>query len=176
MQFVPWRHVASWSCLSCGECCKLYSVVINFHEWLRIVKSYGAERTAPGLDKLFLKRKSDGSCVFLQSYSNVCTCALQYMKPKACQLWPFKVLTKPAYGFANEAFCNHNGQSVYVYVDPMCNGVRYGPPTWEFAHQTLKEFVQVAMGLSSVQFRTTGNAGHLRPNIGFGLLDGRSPF
>jgi hypothetical protein len=98
------------------------------------------------------------------------------MKPKACQLWPFKVQTKPVYGFADEASYDYGGKRVYAYVDPMCNGVRYGSPTWEFAHRTLREFVEVAMGLCNVQSRTTGNAGRLSPNLGFGLFDGRSGF
>jgi Fe-S-cluster containining protein len=170
MQFVPWRHVADWKCTGCGDCCRLYSVVINFHEWLKIAKSYGVEHTAAGLDKLFLKRRSDGSCVFLQCYQNGCSCGLQYMKPKACQLWPFKILTEPKYGFAGNAKYGYGERQLYAYVDSACNGIRYGSPTWEFANQTLREFIEIAMSLRVTQFRTTGNGGHPISTIGIRSL------
>jgi Fe-S-cluster containining protein len=163
MQFVPWRHVADWRCTTCGECCRLYSVVLNFHEWLKIVKGYGFEQTVSGLNKLFIKRKGDGSCAFLCSFSNVNVCGLQYMKPKACKLWPFKVLAEPKYGFAKEAAYRCGTNTVFVYADSMCNGLKYGTPSWEFANNTLKEFAEIAMGLSLTQHRTTSKIGFLYP-------------
>jgi Fe-S-cluster containining protein len=165
MQFVPWRHIADWRCVACGECCRLYSVVLNFHEWLKIVKSYGVEQTASGLDKLFLKRRGDGSCAFLCSFANVNSCSLQYMKPKACKLWPFKVLAQSKYGFANEATYCYGETTLFVYVDSMCSGVRYGKPSWEFANMTLKEFAEIAMGLRQTQHRTTSKIGISNPYL-----------
>jgi len=158
MRFVPWQYVADWKCTACGDCCKLYSVVINFHEWLRIVKNYGVEHTASDLDKLFIRRREDGSCVFLSSFSNAYTCGIQHMKPKACQIWPFKILTQPKLGYANEATYHHGENPLFVYADSMCNGLRYGMPTREFANRTLKEFVEIAMGLRHNQYKTTANA------------------
>jgi len=157
MQFVPWRHIADWKCTGCGDCCKLYSVVISFHEWLRIVKNYGVEHTVSGLDKLFINRRSDGSCAFLSNGSDVCLCGLQRMKPKACQLWPFKVLMKPKFGFPNEAIYHFGENRVFIYADSMCNGLRLGTPTLEFAHFTLKEFVEIAAGLRNNQLKTTSD-------------------
>lgn len=174
MQFVPWRHVADWKCTACGDCCKLYSVVINFHEWLRIVKSYGIEQTMCGLDKLFIKRRGDGSCAFLGSYSNTHVCGIQYMKPRACRIWPFKILSEPRFGHANEAEYRLGENSVFVYADSMCNGLRYGTPAWEFANCTLKEFVEIAMGFRNDQRNTTANVYPSRPYLNLGNLGVRS--
>lgn len=167
MPFVPWRNIADWRCIACGDCCRLYSVVINFHEWLKIVKNYGIDRTVSGVGDLFIKREGDGSCVFLNSFSGSCRCGLQHMKPKACQLWPFKILSIPKYGNAREAAYALGEREAYVYVDSMCNGVRYGNSTWEFASQTLREFVEIAMGLRTAQLRTTGNGLFPKPRLRF---------
>jgi Fe-S-cluster containining protein len=169
MPFVPWRSVADWRCIACGDCCRLYSVVINFHEWLKIVKNYGIEHTVSGVGDLFIKRCGDGSCVFLNSSYGSCRCGLQHMKPKACQLWPFKVLSVPKYGNTGQAAYVFGEREVYVYVDSMCNGMKYGNPTWDFAGQTLREFVELAMGLRAVQLRTTGNMVFPKPGL---RLDG----
>ena len=159
MQFVPWRNVANWRCINCGDCCKLYSVVIDVGEWLQIAKNYGMEQTVSGLNKLFIKRAGDGSCTFLCNLMGSYQCGLQYMKPKACQLWPFKILNMPKYGYANEAAYPQQEGRLFIYVDSICNGIRYGIPTWEFANQTLKEFVEIASGIRNVQLRTTGSIG-----------------
>lgn len=163
MQFVPWRYVADWSCIACGECCKLYSVVLNLQEWLSIVKNYGVEQTVSGLNKLYLKRKGDGSCSFLYGVPDMHLCGLQHMKPCACKLWPFKILTIPKYGYANEAGYNYGGNRIFVYADSACVGLRYGAPTWEFAYYTVREFVEIAMGLRSNQYKTTANVGFSQP-------------
>jgi Fe-S-cluster containining protein len=157
MQFVPWRYIADWRCNGCGKCCKLYSVVLNFQEWLNIVKNYGVEQTVSGLDKLYLRKKSDGSCFFLYNFSSAYLCGLQHMKPTACKLWPFKVLGKPKYGYANEAEYDYEGNRTFVYADSMCDGLRYGVPTSEFTSFVLKEFVEIAMGLRISQHKTTTN-------------------
>lgn len=159
LDFVPWRYVADWKCVQCGDCCRLYSVVLNFHEWLGIVKNFGAEHTASGLNKLFIRRRSDGSCAFLQNSPYASFCALQNMKPRACQIWPFKILMNPQYGMANEAVFPLGDNRVFVYVDPACHGVRYGLPTYEFSNFTLKEFVEIAAGLRVHQLKTTSNVG-----------------
>ncbi len=160
LEFVPWRYVADWKCTQCGDCCRFYSVVLHFHEWLMIVKNFGAEHTASGLNKLFIRRKDDGSCPFLQTGPYASFCSLQKMKPRACQIWPFKVLTKPQYGLANDAFFQLGENRLFVYADPMCRGLRYGAPTYEFANFTLKEFVEIAAGLRSYQLKTTSNVGY----------------
>jgi Fe-S-cluster containining protein len=144
MLFVPWQYIADWKCKACGLCCKAYSVVLNFQEWLNIVKNYGVETTAPGLNKLYLRKKSDGSCVFLYNFSDMHLCGLQHMKPGACKLWPFKVQTSPKFGYPNEALYLFGRNKLYIYADPACRGLIYGRPTWEFANQTIKEFIEIA--------------------------------
>lgn len=158
MQFVPWRQVADWECLTCGACCKLYSVVIDFPEWLRIAQTCGVEKTVASVDRLYIRRKADGSCAFLCSFSNVHFCGLQQMKPRACQIWPFKVLDKPQYGLGREAAYQFGRNWLYIYVDSTCNGVRYGVPSFTFVNQTLREFVEIAVGLRHVQLKTTANS------------------
>ena len=155
MQYVPWQYVADWRCISCGDCCRLYSVVIDFEEWFRIIKNYGVEYTASGMSKLFINRRSDGSCTFLNNGSNVGLCRLQHMKPKACQIWPFKVLSRPQFGYPSEALYFYRGKPLFVYADPMCKGLRLGKPTLEFANYTVEEFVEIAAGIRRNQFRTT---------------------
>ncbi len=165
MQFVPWGQVADWKCIACGQCCRLYRVVLNFHEWLRIVKYYGVEQTASSLNELFIRRKTDGSCVFLNSFPNTCACSLQNMKPKACQLWPFKILQYPKFGRSRHAAYQVGDSVFFVYVDPMCCGLKYGTPTWEFAYQTVGEFVELALGLRSSQLKTTASMSLPRPDM-----------
>jgi Fe-S-cluster containining protein len=155
MQFVPWQNIADWRCKGCGYCCKLYMVVINFPEWLNIVKLYGVDTTVTGLDKLYIKRCSDGSCSFLCNKSNRYFCALQNTKPEACKIWPFKILSEPKYGEEKQAAFDYRGTRLYIYADSMCSGLRYGSPSWEFRYTTLKEFAELALGLRNVQYKTT---------------------
>ncbi|MDW8040791.1 MAG: YkgJ family cysteine cluster protein [Nitrososphaerota archaeon] len=157
MLFTPWQYIADWKCNTCGLCCKAYSVVLNFQEWLNIVKNYGVETTATGLNKLYLRRKSDGSCIFLYRLSNMYLCGLQHMKPIACKLWPFKILTSPKYGYAREAAYPYLGKTLYIYADSTCTGLQYGNPTWNFTNQTLKEFIEIAVGNRREQSKSTAD-------------------
>ncbi|MCX8150959.1 MAG: YkgJ family cysteine cluster protein [Candidatus Bathyarchaeota archaeon] len=155
LNFVPWRHIAKWQCIGCGNCCKLYSVVLNFPEWLKISQIFGAEKTVVGLNKLFIKRVDDGSCVFLCNLAGNYFCGLQNMKPVACKLWPFKILSEPKYGNPNQALFNYRGKKLFIYADTMCQGLRYGPPSWEFTSLVLQEFADLALGNCRVQRNTT---------------------
>jgi Fe-S-cluster containining protein len=155
MQFVPWQHIADWHCKACGYCCKLYSVVLGFPEWIKIAKTFGAETTVNGLNCFYIKRQSDGTCSFLCNGANNYFCGLQSMKPEACKIWPFKVLAEPKYGEPNQAAYNYNGLHLFIYADTMCSGLRYGTPTWDFRNTTTKEFVEIALGIRQVQYKTT---------------------
>ena len=165
MLFVPWQYIADWKCNACGVCCRAYSVVVNFHEWLKIVRNYGVETTASGLNKLFIKRRSDGSCVFLHNLSGMNLCGLQQMKPNACKLWPFKIARTPEFGYANEAAYSYGENKLFVYADSICAGLRYGKPTREFASHTLKEFIEIALGLRRGQFKTTRDIDFFLPML-----------
>jgi Fe-S-cluster containining protein len=135
---------------------------LNFHEWLKIVKNYGIEATDSNLNKLFIKRKSDGSCAFLHSIYSMHLCGLQQTKPKACKLWPFKIVSKPLYGYTVDASYDYGENRLFVYVDSACSGLKYGSPTWEFNNLVVKEFVEIALGSRTAQYKTTGNLGFLR--------------
>ena len=158
VKFVPWRQIAYWRCTSCGSCCKDYSVVLNFPEWLRITQTFGAETTVASLDKLFIKRLDDGSCAFLCRLAGTHLCGLQNMKPNACKIWPFKVLVDPKYGEPSQAAFDFAGKRLYIYADSNCDGLRYGSPTWEFSKLTLKEFAGIALGVCTGQRNSTRNS------------------
>ncbi len=155
MQFVPWQNVADWHCNGCGYCCKLYSVVLNFNEWLRLTRTFGADTTVVGLNRFYIKRHSDGTCAFLCSRQRNYACALQHSKPAACKIWPFKVLGEPKYGEAEQATFDYMGHKLYVYVDTMCSGVRLGTPSWDLRYVVVKEFVELALGIRDVQYKST---------------------
>ena len=154
-QFIPWRQISSWRCLSCGRCCKDYGVVLNFLEWLTISQNFGAQTTVKGIDNLFLKRQDDGSCTFLCHFAGDYLCALQNLKPNACKIWPFKVLAEPKYGQPKEAAFNFAGKTLFLYADGNCSGLRYGNPTWEFSTMTLREFAGIAVGVYKQQRSST---------------------
>lgn len=162
MQFVPWRWISHWRCNSCGRCCKDYSVVLSFPEWLNVTRTFGVQTTVTGFDKLFIKRVDDGSCVFLCRFLGNYLCGLQEMKPNACKIWPFKVLTEPKYGAATQAAFDFAGKRLYIYADFNCCGLVYGTPTWEFSKLTLKEFAGIALGVSNPQHDSTRNLRGLR--------------
>jgi len=155
MRPVPWRYVESWNCIACGTCCRGFDVVLSFPEWVNIVRSYGVGVTQPSISKFHLKRRTDGSCVFLCNYFDRWLCGLQYMKPTACKLWPFKFLSRPKFGRPNEASYNYKDRRLYVYVDPLCIGIRWGNPTQEFIHKTMTEFVEIALRLREKQYYST---------------------
>jgi hypothetical protein len=77
------------------------------------------------------------------------------MKPIACKLWPFKILGRPKHGYANDAIYRYGENRIFVYADSYCEGITYGVPTWDFTNYTLKEFVEIATGLRSEQYKTT---------------------
>jgi len=152
---VPWSNIESWDCSACGLCCKGFDVVLDFPEWINIVKAYGVDYTQPDISRFYLRRKTDGTCVFLGHYYGNWLCSLQHMKPIACKLWPFKVLDEPMWGRPNEALFNYNGMRLYVYADPSCVGLRWGDPNPEFTYTVLPEFVDLALGQRRKQHYST---------------------
>ena len=155
MRIVPWNTVRSWRCDACGICCEHYQVVLKFPEWLNIVKNFGVEYTAPSINQFLLRKKPDGSCVFLYKTANVSYCSLQNAKPQACKLWPFKVLDKPKYGRPNDAVYYYANRNLFIYVDSACTGVRFGVPTQYFTYSVIPEFIEVALGVRQKQFKST---------------------
>ena len=154
---IPWSQVRFWRCTGCGICCMYYNVTLKFDEWLRIVQKFGIGVTEAGLNKLYLAKKADGSCIFLSKSNGVYYCMLQDMKPLACKLWPFKILSRPKYGRSREAEFNYNGRRFYVYVDPFCPEIRLGKPMPIMIGKVIPEFIEIALGIRKQQIYTTGN-------------------
>lgn len=155
MIYIPWRYVKSWNCVVCGMCCKGYQVVLNFNEWVNIVRSYGVEATQPGINNFYLGKKSDGTCLFLYRLFDKWLCGIQNTKPKACKLWPFKIVSRPKFGRPNEGAYKYGDKDFFVYADPSCIGITWGKPTQEFAYKTLPEFIEVALGSREKQCYST---------------------
>jgi hypothetical protein len=97
-------------------------------------------------------------------------CGLQHMKPKACKLWPFKIFGEPQYGYASNAVYSYGENQLFVYADSTCSGLRYGKPTLEFSECTLKEFVEIALGVRNNQFKTTADLSFARTKFHSKLL------
>jgi len=152
---IPWRYVESWNCIACGKCCMGFEVILSFPEWVNIIRSYGVGVTEASINKFHLKRRSNGSCIFLCKYFDQWLCGLQQMKPTACKLWPFKILSRPEFGRPEEASYNYKNQRLYVYVDPLCIGIRWGNPDQLFIHKTMTELVEIALGLRAEQHYST---------------------
>jgi Fe-S-cluster containining protein len=129
---------------------------LTFDEWLYITKKYGVGFTKAGLNKLYIGKRPDGSCMFLYMASNgKWLCGLQNNKPLACKLWPFKIFNKPKYGNAKEALFEYLDQKFYIYIDPFCPGIRWGPPSIELVYKIIPEFIEIAMGIRQKQFYST---------------------
>jgi Fe-S-cluster containining protein len=167
MMPIPWRYVESWNCIACGICCQGYHVVLGFNEWINLVRTYGVGVTQPGVDKFYLGKKSDGTCVFLYKFFDTWLCGLQNTKPNACKLWPFKILSRPKFGRPDEAVYEYRDRKFFVYVDPSCIGIMWGEPTQEFTYRTLTELVEIATGLREKQYYSTSKIAY-RPQY-FGV-------
>ena len=152
---VPWSYVENWRCINCGKCCRAYEVVLSFSEWLKLVNVYGAGVARPSLNKFYLSKRNDGSCIFLNQVGNRYYCGLQYDKPKACKIWPFKISSRPKYGRPREAAYRYRDKTFYVYLVSSCSGIRWGTPSEEFVKAVIPEFIDIALGVREKQYYST---------------------
>ncbi len=156
MNPVPWRHISSWNCRACGQCCRGYDVILKYPEWVKIIQTYGIGVTRPGIDRLYLGKRPDGSCIFLYKSFDRWLCALQDIKPKACKLWPFKIYSQPRYGRPEQASYEYMDREFFVYLDPHCKGLKFGRnPSNQLASKTIPEFMEIAWGLRDRQQYST---------------------
>ena len=128
---------------------------MKFNEWLNLVRTYGVGVTRAGLNKFYIQKKQDGSCLFLTISNGIWFCGLQNMKPTACKLWPFKVLDRPKYGRAKEALFNYKDRRFFIYVDSVCPQIGWGKPTTKMVHNVIPEFIDIALGQREKQFYST---------------------
>lgn len=164
MRVVPWSHIKSWRCLSCGDCCTSSLVPLTPKEWVRIVQRFGYDCTETGLSGFYLKRTVENRCIFQYQFMGMYLCAIQDIKPKACKLWPFKVYDYPKYGLADEALYKYGGENIYIYVDTKCRGIVYGKPSNHFVKKVLPEFVEIAFNERDEQVYSTANL-PIRPKL-----------
>ena len=160
---LAWRNVKSWNCIECAKCCKDYHVVLNYNEWINIVKTFGINNTLISVNRLLLGKKKDGTCSFLTCTGNHFFCKLQHMKPLACKIWPFKILNRPKFGDSNKAIYRYEQTNFFVYVDPECKGLLWGKPIPELKYKVIPEFIEVAIGIRRKQIHSTSNF-HFRYN------------
>ncbi len=156
---VPWKFVHSWSCINCGECCKRYVVELTTEEWIKITRFYGFEVITPGISKYYLRKRSDGSCVFLYSVGDKKFCGLQSLKPKPCKLWPFYIREKPVFGFPDQAIYYYKSEEFYIYVDPFCRGLIWGNPSKQLVNNLIPEVLEIKLGRLEKQVFSTASLG-----------------
>ena len=154
MKPLPWSSVRTWSCVRCGECCKLM-VQLTTREWLNLTAAYGYGIIKQEIGRFFLRKTIDDQCPFLKRTYDAWQCRLQAMKPLVCKLWPFRVLTAPKYGYQNEACFNYRDNKFYVYAIPYCRGISWGRPRELFVKKTLPELIDIRIGVQERQRFTT---------------------
>jgi len=158
---LPWSNVKFWSCIRCGDCCKL-AVQLTTREWLDLTRRYGYAIIDQEVGGFYLRKTIDDTCPFLLRSPVGLLCALQQTKPLACKLWPFRVLTEPKYGQPSEACFNYRNRRFYVYVMPNCPGISWGRPAEWFVEKTLPEFIDIRIGLQEKQYLSTSRF-HFQP-------------
>lgn len=98
------------------------------------------------------------------------------MKPRSCKLWPFKIFSRPKYGRGEKAAIEFEGRKLFVYVDPLCRGLRLGRSSQEFLAKILPEFLGISIGSSLEQHYSTMHVNRTPsryPKISPGVVQGR---
>ena len=152
----PWRSVRFWNCTRCGECCSL-SVQLTMREWLTLTRAYGYSIAEQNIGGFFLRKTVDNNCPFLHGSTEGCVCKLQSTKPLACMIWPFRVLSEPRYGQADEAAFDYRNRRYYIYVSQFCPGIVWGPPTESLAKKILPEIIDIRLGFIGRQHFSTSH-------------------
>lgn len=152
---IPWGEVHSWRCDACGLCCKGFRVPLRMDEYVKIASRFGYGAVEFDLGKVYLKRGINDRCIFQRYWGGKWLCSLQAMKPLACKLYPFRVLSRPKYPGGGEAYYNYRGVELYIYLDPHCPGIRLGTPSREFVTKVLPEIVEISLGKRTRQYYST---------------------
>ncbi len=156
-RLIPWRRVAHWRCLACGECCRWFEIPLRADEYARIIRLYGLDIVRLGIGRSYLKKTIGSLCIFQRFSSGRWLCGLQRDKPLVCKLWPFSILRSPKHGRNEEASYHHNEDEYYVYVHPYCRGLIFGEPTDYLANKVIPEAVKISLHLERIQNYTTAD-------------------
>lgn len=154
-RLIPWRRIAYWECLACGECCKYFEIPLRAEEYAKITKRYGLNVITLGVGRAYLKKTLKGRCIFQKYISGRWLCSLKEDKPLVCKIWPFAALKDPKHGRNREALYNYYGDRYYIYVHPYCRGLIYGEPTSHLMDKVIPEVLRLSSGLIRTQEYTT---------------------
>ncbi|MEM3366616.1 MAG: YkgJ family cysteine cluster protein [Candidatus Methanomethyliaceae archaeon] len=155
MRLIPWSKIKDWFCMACGECCKEFKVPLTTYETTLLSKIFGFSCMELGVGTTYLKRRSNGRCVFQVRGEAKMVCGIQLLKPLACKMWPFAVFETPRYECRNEASFDFKDEIFYVYINPYCRGLIYGPPSFRLVNSVIPEFIELRLGLRKHQLRST---------------------
>lgn len=170
---MPWSQVHSWSCNTCGECCKWFTVPISTYEYAKIGQTLGFRMFEFREGRIWLKKRPDKRCVFAFRRGNRWLCGLQHSKPYPCRIWPFRISNRPLYGRGDRARYEGSRWTGYVYIDPRCPGIVYGRPSLAFATEIVEEFVHLALGETRHQHYSTFNDAFSQTPNAVQLVDAR---
>ncbi|MEM2210833.1 MAG: YkgJ family cysteine cluster protein [Nitrososphaerales archaeon] len=152
-RYVPWMSIKSWSCLTCGECCKQFKIILTPYDYAIISKRFGYNTIyIDNLGNPCLK-KVNGKCIF-QDANNLCSLQPLGMKPLACKIWPFIIYKRPKFEYKDALF-RYKGEDYYVYVDKSypCPGVNKGNS--EKLYRTIIELIEIQHNPSRQQLYST---------------------
>jgi Fe-S-cluster containining protein len=156
-RLIPWRRIAYWKCLACGECCRYFEVPLRTGEYARITRTYGLDTVRLGVGRAYLQKTFNGRCIFQRYIHGRWLCSLGDDKPLACKIWPFAALKDPRHGRDREALYEYYGDRYYVYVHPYCRGLIYGEPTSHIMERVIPEVLELTARPAARQRYTTAD-------------------
>jgi len=145
-KLLPWSNFLRWECQRCGFCCEVLQIKLLKEEEKKLREKYGDVVTYIDGEP-FLKRKSDGTCIFLERKDNVAVCTIYEDRPLACRIYPFylrrwrdakkselfKEVSKESVVF------KYRGRKFVVLVSNFCLGLGKGPPIEYGIQSALRE-------------------------------------
>lgn len=162
---IPWKKVGFWHCSACGECCKKFKVPLTMFEYVEFTSKFGKNIVELDLGKAYLKSNPlTKRCIFQKFKNGKWICGIQEIKPIACKLWPFIILTKPKQK-NDEALFYYKNEIVYIYVDVRCPEVKIGKPTSYLINKVLPEIVNLNFNNKIKQLYSTSFLFSLQSSI-----------
>lgn len=154
-ELIPWVEVNTWTCTACGLCCKGYRAPLKMDEYARITGRYGLGVVEVGLGKVYLRHGFEDRCIFQHPVMGRWACTIQDIKPLACKLFPFRILSKPVYRRGDGSGYRYRGRIFHIYLDPNCEGIVIGKPSERFITHVLPEVMELGLGVRWKQRLTT---------------------